>query len=106
MYLYITVLTTLAPSPFKQLSINLPLLLSGERLDKLAELYLIKAANSAYQCKVCDRTLRDKYAAKDHLECKHFPTDGAYHCTLCGKSYNTRKSLIAHQTHCKPAESF
>ena len=72
----------------------------GRPLDELAEIYLKRNDRGGYTCSLCHKTLRDKYGAKDHLECKHFPTYGGYSCNLCGKVMNTRNALTSHYTYC------
>ena len=71
-------------------------------LEDLATTYLRKDVDrpGGYICSICGKAVRDKYAGKDHLEGKHFPTDGAYSCSKCEKQLNTRKALISHQDHC------
>ncbi|XP_023339287.1 protein tramtrack, beta isoform isoform X13 [Eurytemora carolleeae] len=74
----------------------------GRTLEELAGIYLKRNSSGigGYTCQVCSKTLRDKYAATDHLECKHFPTYGGYSCNLCGKTMNTRNALTSHYTYC------
>lgn len=69
-------------------------------LELLADEHLAKDHRGGYVCKICGKVVRDKYAGKNHLEGKHFPTDGAYSCNKCGKKMNTRKALSSHQDHC------
>jgi len=70
-------------------------------LDELAEIHLTKDIHrGGYICNLCGKSVRDKYAGKNHLEGKHFPTDGGYACTRCNKKMNTRKALSAHTDHC------
>ena len=74
----------------------------GRTLEELAGIYLKRnsSGGGGYTCQVCSKTLRDKYAATDHLECKHFPTYGGYSCNICGKTMNTRNALTSHYTYC------
>ena len=72
------------------------MLIPGKSLEELCAMYLTKDPGG-YSCSLCSKQLRDKYAARDHLEFKHFPTYGGYHCDLCGKVINTRQALTSHQ---------
>ena len=78
----------------------------GRSLDELTAIYLKRNSSGGggggggYTCQLCSKVLRDKYAATDHLECKHFPTYGGYACNICGKTMNTRNALTSHYTYC------
>lgn len=68
------------------------------RLEVLARNYLDKQDNM-YICTICSRSAKDRYAAKMHLESKHFPTEGAYSCDLCGKYFNTKNAYNTHKSY-------
>lgn len=68
------------------------------RLEELARNYLDKQDNM-YICTICSRSAKDRYAAKMHLESKHFPTEGAYSCDLCGKYFNTKNAYNTHKSY-------
>ena len=70
-------------------------------LEVLADHYLTREETGrGYFCNICNRRFRDKYAAKDHLEGKHFPTDGGYSCAWCGKVANTKNAINCHMKTC------
>ena len=69
-------------------------------MDELADRYLTREPRGAYICSICGKILRDKHNAKNHLECRHFPTVGGYSCTKCGKSLNTKNALNLHVKNC------
>ena len=73
------------------------LLVPGKSLEELAELYLVREGSRGYLCSLCGKVTRDRYGAVDHLECKHFPTYGGYHCDICGKTYTENKNLTIHK---------
>lgn len=67
------------------------------RLDVLAGNYLEKTG-MYYNCTVCGQTCRDKFAAKLHLESKHFPTVDGYECEICSKTFNTKNAFKSHKS--------
>ena len=82
-----------------QVKYDVLLCYSGKSLEELCTMYLTKNSGG-YTCSLCSKQLRDKYAARDHLECKHFPTYGGYACPVCAKVMNTRNALTSHQSYC------
>lgn len=67
------------------------------RLDVLAGNYLEKTG-MYYNCTVCGHPCRDKFAAKLHLESKHFPTVNGYECEICSKTFNTKNAFKIHKS--------
>jgi len=58
-------------------------------------------------CKVCGITVKDFYAAKNHMEAKHFTSHGGYSCELCNKVCATRNAYSCHKSRClKKARNF
>jgi len=72
--------------------------LNESRLDELAAEYLSRTDQGYYRCRVCSKDSKDKYAAKMHLESKHFPTINKYNCDLCGKCFNTKNAFNTHKS--------
>ena len=67
------------------------------RLEELAQNYLVRD-NYLYKCTICGKSAKDKYAAKMHLESKHFPTIDGYACEICRKLFNTKNAYNTHKT--------
>lgn len=82
------------------LTVELTLSCCLGNLDELALKYLVREPEGTYLCNICYKRLRDKHNAKSHLECKHFPTDGAYSCSRCAKVFNTKNALNCHTKTC------
>lgn len=48
-----------------------------------------------YACTICGKTVRDKAAARNHIEALHIPSAG-HTCTICGKMVKTKNALYIH----------
>jgi len=48
-----------------------------------------------YTCSICGKALRDRTAARNHVEAVHIPTQG-HNCHVCGKFLKTRNALVIH----------
>ena len=66
------------------------------RLDALAAQYLIEVNPHTFRCRVCGWIHKHRFAAKLHIESKHFPTESGYSCDLCYKLFNTFSALKSH----------
>ena len=54
-----------------------------------------------YQCKLCLKNSKDFYAARNHMESKHFASSEGYTCDYCSRSLGTRKAYTNHKSLCK-----
>jgi len=66
------------------------------RLDDLGEQYLTKGEGMGFNCTVCNKSFRDKYHGKRHLEVAHFPMPGAYSCSKCNTRFDTKRQWENH----------
>ena len=55
----------------------------------------ISKTESGYCCKLCNKTVRDKTAARNHVEALHIPSQG-YNCENCEKGFKTKNALWIH----------
>ena len=49
-----------------------------------------------YNCKLCGKTMAHKYNLLSHVESIHFPNTFLHQCSLCERSYGTKKALDQH----------
>ena len=63
-------------------------------LEHNLEQYISKT-ESGYCCALCGKTVRDRTAARNHVEALHIPSQG-YHCDHCGKFLKTKNALWIH----------
>ena len=63
-------------------------------LEHNLEQYISKT-ETGYCCELCGKTVRDRTAARNHVEALHIPSQG-YHCDLCGKFLKTKNALWIH----------
>ena len=68
----------------------------GGSIEELAQLYISRNDEKAYNCLICGKVSRDLHNAKTHLEASHFPSETGYECQLCGARYKTKNSLACH----------
>ena len=55
-----------------------------------------------FMCSIClSFAHAKKYHVRNHVESKHFPNTFEYPCSICKKSYFTRKALESHLSKCK-----
>ncbi|XP_040580961.1 zinc finger and BTB domain-containing protein 24 [Lepeophtheirus salmonis] len=81
---------------------------ANELLDaKIFELVSPKDPNGKYKCRKCSYSSSIKRDIKNHVEARHFVTNG-FACDKCGGRYKTRHSLAMHKrsTHKKDMEFF
>ena len=50
-----------------------------------------------YACTICGKTVRDKTAARNHIEALHIPSQG-HSCEICGKFVKTKNALWIHMS--------
>jgi len=67
-----------------------------KRLDDLGEQYLTKGDGMGFICTMCNKSFRDKYHGKRHLEVAHFPMPDAYSCQKCLATFDTKRQWENH----------
>jgi len=78
----------------------------GQSLEEATSENCEKAIDG-FICKVCGITVKDFYAAKNHMEAKHFTSHGGYTCEVCSKVCATRNAYSCHKSRClKKARTF
>lgn len=70
----------------------------GGSIEELAQLYISRNDEKAYNCLMCGKVSRDLHNAKTHLEASHFPSETGYECQMCGATYKTKNSLACHMS--------
>jgi len=71
----------------------------GQSLEEVTSENCEKSIDG-FICKVCGITVKDFYAAKNHMEAKHFNSHGGYRCEHCNKSCATRNAYSCHKSRC------
>jgi len=69
-----------------------------EMMKTLVDEHMYREPTGRYQCKLCDRSVRDKCDARRHLEAKHFPNLSDYPCNKCSKSFRSANALKGHRS--------
>ena len=69
----------------------------GMFVDSVASLEscIEKSADGSYTCTVCGKTVRDRSAARNHVEALHIPSQG-HNCPDCGRFLKTKNALRNH----------
>lgn len=64
--------------------------------DTRLEMFIEKT-ETGYACTVCGKCVRDRSAARNHVEALHVPSQG-HNCEICGKFLKTKNALWIHNS--------
>ena len=68
-----------------------------EAVEELLIKTLDSTGHTLWQCSKCDKTAKVKIHIREHVETHHIENFMIF-CTICSKTYRTRKSMRTHYT--------
>ena len=73
--------------------------LVGQSLEEATATHCHRVGDG-YFCSLCGMTVKDLYAAKNHMEAKHYSSGESYSCEICHKQFATRNAYFCHKSRC------